>query len=91
MLPQRMCVACRARGERNSLFRIVKPKDSAPGLDTVGNMMGRGAYVCKDSKCIETAQKRRALNRALRCEIDDSLYNQLHIIIDGGEQNGCQN
>lgn len=90
MLPQRMCVACRTRGDKHQLLRIVKPKESAACVDTAGNMDGRGAYVCKDHKCLEAAQKRRALNRALRCEIDDSLFNQLHIIIDGGEQNGCQ-
>jgi len=90
MLPQRMCVACRGRSDKHQLIRIVKPKASPACVDAAGNMDGRGAYVCKDHKCLETAQKRRALNRALRCEIDEDLFNQLHIIIDGGEQNGCQ-
>ncbi len=90
MLPQRMCVACRMRNDRGNLLRIVKPKDGSAFIDSVGNSSGRGAYICKDRKCVENAQKRRGLNRALRCEIDNELYNQLHIIIDGGEQNGCQ-
>ncbi len=91
MLPQRMCVACRKRAERQQLLRIVKPKDGPPQPDLQGNSPGRGAYVCKSTECLEKAQKKRALNRALRCEINNSLYNQLHIIIDGGEQNGCKN
>ena len=89
MLPQRMCAACRLRGDRGQLIRIVKPKDAPAFIDYKGNASGRGAYICKSATCVEKAQKRRALNRALRCEIADSLYQQIHIIIDGGEQNGC--
>jgi len=91
MLPQRMCVACRKRSDRHRLLRIVKPKEGDVRIDLKGNIEGRGAYVCKEHKCLDIAQKKRALNRALRCEIEDSLFNQLHIIIDGGEQNGCKN
>ena len=90
MFPLRMCVACRQRGGKEQLIRIVKPKDAPAHIDGPGNSAGRGAYVCKKADCIENARKRRALNRALKCEITDSLYDELHIIIDGGEQNGCK-
>lgn len=91
MLPHRMCIACRKRDERQNLLKIVKPKDGAPHIVLNENGQGRGAYICKNNDCVEAARKKRALSRALRCEVDEELYNQLHIIIDGGEQNGCEN
>ncbi len=45
--------------------------------DPAGRMPGRGAYLCPDRACFETARKRHALDRALRIKIDDEAYARL--------------
>ena len=38
---------------------------------------GRGAYICKDKKCLETAMKKGSIARALRCQINTDVYDEL--------------
>lgn len=73
----RKCVACQARKHKSELVRIVKSKGVPPVLDPKGTMDGRGAYLCIDERCLQTALKRGALNRALRCAIPDELRTTL--------------
>jgi len=47
-------------------------------LDRAGTMPGRGAYLCREGtsggpsvECVALAARRRALARALRCQISD--------------------
>jgi predicted RNA-binding protein YlxR (DUF448 family) len=49
--PQRMCIACRERGDKDSLIRTGA---------------GRGAYVHSNTGCITAAIKKRAFERALK-------------------------
>lgn len=86
-VPVRMCISCRGRGEKYGLIRIVRPKDGKICVDETSKMPGRGAYICKDINCVLKAQKERRLNRAFRCEVDQSVYNKLLSIIDGGDCN----
>jgi len=65
-VPERTCIACRARGAKRGLVRIVRTPDGQVEVDPSGRRPGRGAYLCADPACWETALKRRAFNRALR-------------------------
>ena len=38
---------------------------------------GRGAYICKDKKCLETAIKKGGIARALRCQVRNEVYDEL--------------
>lgn len=77
MIPQRMCVVCRERRDKNQLLRIVKQGEGKLSIDKDGKMQGRGAYICQRSECIKNAHKRRSLERSFRCSIDDSIYKEL--------------
>jgi len=35
--------------------------------------MGRSAYVCPNPVCVEEARRRRKLQKALRCQVADSI------------------
>ncbi len=77
MKPQRMCMVCRERAEKEQLIRIVKNKQGNIALDKDGKMPGRGAYLCKKAECIGQAQKRKALERAFSCKVEEELYREL--------------
>lgn len=72
----RTCVGCKAQSDKLSLVRIVRMGDSTVILDETGRLSGRGAYVCS-MKCLEGALSKRALQRALKCEIDQAVAKRL--------------
>lgn len=72
-IPERMCVACRKMKHKSELIRIVK-KGDAVALDKVNKLEGRGAYICKNEECINTAKKRRMLSKHFKTAVDDSIY-----------------
>jgi predicted RNA-binding protein YlxR (DUF448 family) len=76
-VPLRKCVGCGEQKPKKDLIRIVKNKDNELFVDFTGKANGRGAYICADPKCLQTAQKRKALNRALECEISTEIFERL--------------
>ncbi|MCP9819049.1 YlxR family protein [Synechococcus sp. Cruz-9H2] len=74
----RRCVSCRERRDRSLLWRIIRQYGDGvvlAGADT--RAMGRSAYVCPSSSCIEEAKRRKRLQRSLRCQVSDSIYTAL--------------
>ena len=76
-IPMRMCVGCREMKPKKELLRVVKPQDGDAHIDRVGKAPGRGAYVCDDIECLRKARKTKALERALECRIEDSVFDEL--------------
>ncbi len=67
--PVRTCVGCRERGPRSVLVRVVRVDgDGQPRavVDPGRSLPGRGAWLHADLQCLELAERRRALPRALR-------------------------
>lgn len=75
-IPERMCVACRKMKPKAELFKVVRTGTGAE-LDEKQNKSGRGAYVCKDAGCIETARKKKAFSHHFKGRVNDELYNAL--------------
>ena len=46
-------------------------------VDFTGKKSGRGAYICKNIECLNTAVKQRRLEKSFKCQIDNSVYEQL--------------
>ena len=65
-IPKRMCVACREMKEKSQLFKVCAGDEIQ--IDKLGKMPGRGAYVCKSSKCIDLAEKKKGFERAFKCD-----------------------
>ncbi|HEU4398555.1 MAG TPA: YlxR family protein [Actinomycetota bacterium] len=64
--PQRTCVVCRSTTAKRALHRIVRSPSGAVGYDPTGKAPGRGAYLCGQPTCLETALRRRSIQRALK-------------------------
>ena len=75
--PTRTCVGCRMRAAQSDLVRVVvrpgqaseqiSPDQSAEAwLDIDRSCQGRGAYLHPALDCLDLAERRRALPRALR-------------------------
>ncbi len=74
-IPVRRCVSCRSLYPRDQLWRIVRlAKNHTVQLDTG---MGRSAYLCCQSQCLQEAQKKNRLSRALRTSVPPSIYQDL--------------
>lgn len=76
-MKERTCVACGRSAQKSELVRFVRTSEQTVRCDPAGRMSGRGAYLCPDRACFETARKRHALDRALRIKIDDEAYARL--------------
>lgn len=80
-VPIRKCVGCNERFEKRSLVRIVKSPENNVFVDLGGKANGRGCYICKNLACLEKAIKHKSLNRALECNIDEAVYEELKVRI----------
>ena len=76
-IPQRSCVVCRTKKDKNELIRIVKNKNNEINIDKTGKMEGRGAYICDSMNCFEKNKKTKALERALEAELPEELFENL--------------
>ncbi len=69
-VPERTCIACRLTKPKREMTRVVRGVDGSVAVDPTGKKSGRGAYVCRTALCWEQSLKKRALDRALKTEID---------------------
>lgn len=76
-IPMRQCMGCNEHKPKLELLRVVRSPEGETSLDFTGKKSGRGAYVCKDVKCLQRARKSRRLERALECEISEAVYNRM--------------
>ena len=81
-MPERQCMGCNERFQKNALLRVVRDPEGNVSLDFTGKKSGRGAYICKNAACLKKAQKTKRLSRVLECEIPDEVFaameEQLH-------------
>jgi len=77
-IPERTCVACRTQRSKQELVRIVYTSSGDVKIDETGKQNGRGAYLCKQRSCWETALKRGALSKALRAPLSPEARATIH-------------
>ena len=75
--PVRTCLGCREEAGKRGLIRVVRRPEGGAVVDRTGRAAGRGAYLHADATCMETARKRRSLDRALRTTIQPELWSEL--------------
>lgn len=69
----RRCISCYARRPKCELLKIVRNVDGSISCDIGGKADGRGAYVCRDEKCVSRAFKERRFERALKKSIPQDI------------------
>ncbi len=72
-VPQRSCVGCRSVRAKAELLRIVRTPLGEVRVDGSGKLGGRGAYLCRNERCVEQAMKQKRLARALGVPIGEEL------------------
>lgn len=76
-IPLRKCIGCSESKPKQELIRIVKNKDNEVFIDSTGKANGRGAYLCRDTKCFDSAIKHRAIQRALSQDVPKETVDEL--------------
>ena len=76
--PQRSCVSCRTVRDKKDLLRVVVTRDGNVVYDPTGKLSGRGAYLCRDEKCITTELKKAAkLSKGLKKPLTEDEIKEL--------------
>lgn len=69
-IPMRMCLGCQQMKPKKELLRIVRTPEGAVELDPTGKRNGRGAYLCSNLICCQTAVKERRFRKAFGVDVD---------------------
>ena len=76
-IPQRSCVVCRAKSDKQDLIRIVKSPENKLVIDIAKKLPGRGVYVCPDKECIDKAKKFDILGKVLQASSEEKFWEEL--------------
>ncbi|NCJ04977.1 DUF448 domain-containing protein [Synechococcales cyanobacterium C] len=68
----RRCVSCRRVAPKSAFWRVLRLAHN--GQVQLDYGMGRSAYLCAQSECLQQAQKKKRLERALRTAIAPEIY-----------------
>ena len=81
--PQRTCMGCNTKKDKQDLFRIVKNKENEISIDKTGRKEGRGAYICDNIECLERAIKSKRIEKIFDMKISEEIYENLRGVILG--------
>lgn len=89
--PERTCIGCRQKRQKNKLVRISNDKIIKISINCNEITGGRGAYICYDKECIANAFRKGSINRALRIALSDKdvrqMLDKLYEIIKNSKKN----
>lgn len=84
-IPMRQCLGCNEHKPKVELLRVVRSPEGEISLDFRGKKSGRGAYICRDVKCLRRARKSRRIERNLECEIPEAVYDAMEAELEEAE------
>ena len=73
----RRCLGCNEHNPKAELLRVVRDPEGGISLDFRGKKSGRGAYICRDVKCLKKARKSHRIDKDLECTIPDEVYDAM--------------
>ena len=76
-IPMRKCVGCGEMKSKKEMIRVLKTTEDQVILDATGRKNGRGAYLCFNKECLKKAVKKKGLERSLKIEITQNIYENL--------------
>jgi len=84
-IPMRRCLGCNEHKPKAELLRVVRDPEGGISLDFKGKKSGRGAYICRDVKCLKKARKSRRIDKDLECQIPDEVYDAMEKELEENE------
>ena len=72
-VPLRKCIGCNEMKNKKEMMRV---------LDVTGRKNGRGAYLCFSKECLQKAIKNKGLERSLKMQIPQEVYENLERELD---------
>ena len=72
-----MCIVTREIKDTKDLFRVVKTPSGIIVIEKNKHIPGRGAYISRNIEIVKMAQKKKLLNRTLKCEVPSEIYEEL--------------
>lgn len=75
--PLRKCIVTQEMKPKKELVRVVRSPEGEVFVDATSKKSGRGAYLSNDLTVIDDAQSKKILNRHLKTEVPDEIYDQL--------------
>ena len=82
-VPLRKCIVTNEQFPKMEMFRIVRTPEGDVVVDLTGKVRGHGAYVSKNKTTIETARKKKILDRHLEVQVPNTIYDELLDILKG--------
>lgn len=83
----RQCMGCNEHKPKSELLRVVRDPEGGISLDFKGKKSGRGAYLCRDLKCLRRARKSRRIDRVLECEIPEEVWDTMEQEMEANADN----
>ena len=85
--PERQCLGCNEHKPKRELLRVVKSPEGEISLDFTGRKNGRGAYICRDVKCLRRAAKSKRIDRSLGVTIPEEVYEAMADELEAEHEN----
>jgi uncharacterized protein len=74
----RRCITCRKIAPKSEFLRVVRLH---PSHEIALTGMGRSAYICSTSACLQAARKKDRLSRILKAPVPETIYQTLEASI----------
>ena len=79
--PMRRCCGCMQSKPKAELIRICA-RDGNAFIDMEDKGSGRGAYLCRDAKCLEGAKRKNGFRRSIRGDIKPEALEKVYSEIE---------
>ncbi len=76
-IPLRQCLGCNEHKPKKELLRVVRTPEGEICLDFTGKLSGRGAYICRDVRCLKKARKSGRIDRNLGVSVPEEVYDSM--------------
>ena len=76
-VPMRKCTGCGEMKNKKEMIRVLRTTEDEIVLDATGKKNGRGAYLCFSRECLSRAIKNRGLEKSLKTQIPQEVYDNL--------------
>ncbi len=73
----RRCISCRENKHKSEFLRVVRTPEGEFKIDATGKANGRGAYICKNTKCAEDVRKRCRLDKVFKSKVPAEFYDEI--------------